>query len=110
MRKTLLILSTKLILCIRTKFSIVWRIEEDEVLGFWYILLEEIFKIHILYHCIGKVSLDFGRLHISNLSCQVFSIVRDTPIGYIKFPMGIVSEHRRIGILSHKEKNCCCGT
>src|SRR5258708_19314868 len=104
MREALLIPSTKLILRICAKFTIIWRIEEDEVIVYWHMLLEEIFKIHILYDGTGKMALHFWRLHISDLSCQVFSIVRNTTIGNIELTTPLVPKTLFIGILSHNAK------
>src|SRR6266516_3832513 len=105
--QTFLISFIKRILCIGAEFTIVWWIKKDEISSFRRMFLKERFKVHVLYHSISKVPLQLRGSHIGNLSCQIFSVIRDATVGNVELTPPVISEHRSIGILSHKKEDSC---
>src|SRR6266571_3199222 len=110
MGKALLVALIERILCVSAEFTIVWRIKKNKVVCIWCIFLKESFKVHVLYHGVSKVLSYLWRLHIGNLSCQIFSVVRNTPVRNVEFASAVVTEHRSVGILPHEKKDGGRGT
>src|SRR5215472_5542621 len=72
------------ILRVRAEFTIIWRIKKNKVVGTRCVCLQESLKVRVLNDRVSKVLLYLWRLHIGNLSCQIFSVVRDPPVGNIE--------------------------
>src|SRR2546429_8476758 len=107
MGETFLISFIERILRVGAEFTIVWRIKKDEVSSFRRMFLKERFKVHVLYHSISKMLLQLRGLHISNLSCQIFSVIRDATVRNVELTPAVISKHRSVGILPHKKEDGC---